>query len=191
MIVEPLFGMPRRVVGIAEASNIHCLGPTALVEMAAEAEGVEAVQLLACDLVAGPEHLLSAAQNALNAWRGGYQITRSLATEILVCASGQRQIHRAIDTLGVYDGIERVAVVVVAHTQEQVRTTMEWVIERIGREVEPPFVHDEIGLRRIMEHFGVSEVELAAIAESDALEDRQDALARCVAGRVTGVLIES
>src|SRR5262245_38781374 len=60
-----------------------------------------AIQLLRADRVAGPEHLLFAARNALVAFESGSRRAKSLAVEVLVYISCQRQIAEAIRLIGV------------------------------------------------------------------------------------------
>ena len=69
------------------------------------------VQFMNGLLIADDIHLLSAAQNAVNALSGKYMLSRSLDVELLVYASAQRQIGKAIDELGVYDGRDHIAAV--------------------------------------------------------------------------------
>ncbi len=58
------------------------------------------VQLFRADRVAGPEHLSFAARGAIAAFRQGRERSRTLAVELLLYASCQRQISKAIELLG-------------------------------------------------------------------------------------------
>ncbi len=59
------------------------------------------VQLLRADRIAGKEHLISAARNAVRAFSQGQQRAHGLAVELLLYTSCQRQISRAIQILGI------------------------------------------------------------------------------------------
>lgn len=59
------------------------------------------VQLVRADRIGGREHLNFAARNAVRAFRQKYNRSHSLAMELLLYVSCQRQISRAIETLGV------------------------------------------------------------------------------------------
>ncbi len=59
------------------------------------------IQLMRADRIAGKEHLLFAAKNAARAFRQRYKRAHSLAVELLLYASCQRQITKAIQILGV------------------------------------------------------------------------------------------
>jgi KEOPS complex subunit Cgi121 len=59
------------------------------------------VQLVRADRIAGREHLKFAARNAIRAFRQKNNRSQSLAMELLLYASCQRQISRAIQRLGV------------------------------------------------------------------------------------------
>ena len=58
------------------------------------------IQLMRADRVAEKEHLIFAAKSAVRAFTQRYQRSHNLAVELLVYASCQRQISRAIQILG-------------------------------------------------------------------------------------------
>jgi len=59
------------------------------------------VQVFDADRIAGLEHLYFSVLNALNSFESGNRISESPAMEIMLYASGQHQIRKAIDMLGV------------------------------------------------------------------------------------------
>jgi tRNA threonylcarbamoyladenosine modification (KEOPS) complex Cgi121 subunit len=59
------------------------------------------VQFFDADLVASWQHLYFAVLNALLAFRGERNISRSVAMEAMLYASAQRQIRKAIQRIGV------------------------------------------------------------------------------------------
>src|SRR5437879_13875265 len=69
------------------------------------------VQLVKSDLIAGPEHLQFAARNALSSFKGPRRRSKSLAMELLLYISCQRQIAKAIKILGVDSADSRIALV--------------------------------------------------------------------------------
>ena len=58
------------------------------------------IQLFRADRIAGPEHLSLAAKGAIRAFRQHRERSRTLAVELLLYASCQRQISKAIQLLG-------------------------------------------------------------------------------------------
>src|SRR2546428_6067030 len=76
------------------------------------------VQLLKADLVAGPEHLHFAARNALYSFKGKRRRSKSLAMELLLYISCQRQIAKAITLLGVDSQDSRIAIVALSQSKE-------------------------------------------------------------------------
>ncbi len=69
------------------------------------------VQLVKADLIAGPEHLQFAARNAIHSFNGKRRRSKSLAMELLLYVSCQRQIAKAIKLLGVGSEDSRIALV--------------------------------------------------------------------------------
>lgn len=78
------------------------------------------VQAFDARMVAGRRHLWFAALLALNAFRDGTNISESLPMELLLQASAQRQIDRALEMLGVKRGRGSVAIVLMADSEEAV-----------------------------------------------------------------------
>jgi tRNA threonylcarbamoyladenosine modification (KEOPS) complex Cgi121 subunit len=78
------------------------------------------VQLVKADLIAGPEHLQFAARNALHSFRGARRRSKSLAVELLLYISCQRQIAKAIELLGVDSKDSRVALVALSDSKDAI-----------------------------------------------------------------------
>jgi KEOPS complex subunit Cgi121 len=178
--------------GIAELFSSSHMGTDALVKLASEKdEGISAIQFLDSSLIVSIGHLLSAAQNAVNAWKGDYMLTRGLDAEILVYASAQRQISRAIENLGIRDGLQSIALVVVGGSKKDVRNVITKMITKVGEEAKTAFVPDRERLERIMHHYGVNEKEVKALTDSDEIEIWAEALSRCVVSRVSLVALDT
>jgi tRNA threonylcarbamoyladenosine modification (KEOPS) complex Cgi121 subunit len=128
------------------------------------------VQLLDASLVAGCEHLLFAALNALNALAGHVCISSNLAIEILLYASAQRQIKEAVRLMGVQPSTTKVAVVILARTQEQSSRKLRAVSQLIGGQRDDSVIdlvdRKQAGIRKL---FGMSSVELEAKAKRRGL----------------------
>src|SRR2546426_10097860 len=78
------------------------------------------VQLLKADLVAGPEHLHFAARNAIYSFKGKRRRSKSLAMELLLYISCQRQIAKAIKFLGVDSKDSRIALVALSDSKDAI-----------------------------------------------------------------------
>ena len=76
------------------------------------------LQLVRVDLVAGSEHLQLAALNALHSFKGERRRSKSLAVELLLYISCQRQIAKAIKLLGVDSTDSRVALVALSGSKD-------------------------------------------------------------------------
>lgn len=69
------------------------------------------VLALNADLVCGAEHLQSAVEHALRSFDRQTNACNDIAMECLLYASGERQISKAQDKMGMRKGVERVALV--------------------------------------------------------------------------------
>src|SRR2546422_11675933 len=122
------------------------------------------VQLLKADLVAGPEHLHFAARNAIYSFKGKRRRSKSLAIELLLYISCQRQIAKAIKILGVDSADSRIALVALSDSKDAIQE-----LDRQARSVVGGVEDDdliEIGSRqkmaRLQRSYGVTGTEMEA-----------------------------
>ncbi|MFW9832394.1 MAG: KEOPS complex subunit Cgi121 [Candidatus Thorarchaeota archaeon] len=180
------------VVGITELHNSNNLTKNELVRIATSMSSDSiTIQLLNGLLISGTPHLLSAAQNAINAQKGDYMLSRSLDVEIIVFASAQRQIGKALELLGIYDGLDEIAVVVVGNNVSIVKEAIQSLTEKIGQELVSPFNPTKDRFERIRNQFQINKEEIEAISDSNDLESQLAALSRCIASRVSLVAFDS
>lgn len=180
------------VVGVSEIQNSNRLKQDELLSIVRSLSNDSlTVQLMNGLLITDETHLLSAAQNALNAQNGGYMLSRSLDVEIIVYASAQRQIGRALKELGVYDYLEHIAVVAIGVDKETVEQSLKELVRKVGTEFMIPFEASEERFERISEHFKIDEKEVTTFTNSEDVFERQRALSRCVVSRVSLVAFDS
>jgi tRNA threonylcarbamoyladenosine modification (KEOPS) complex Cgi121 subunit len=167
-----------KVVGIAELRNSNNLKQKELIQLATSMSSDSlTVQLLNALLIANEIHLLSAAQNAIQAQQGDYMTSRSLDVEIIVFASAQRQIGRALEALGVHDGLAEIALVVIGTDPSSVERSIKDLADTIGTEILPSFTATSERIKRVKQHFQI--------------ESQLDALSRCIVSRVSLVAFDT
>lgn len=92
------------------------------------------LQLLDADAVYNERHLNSAIAHAERAFQQGRNAAKTLGAEILLYASGERQVSRAIERVGIRPGLERV--VILAHGARAGAAT--WgLLDRLGWTKDP------------------------------------------------------
>ena len=132
-------------------------------------EYVVTIQALDALLIAGEEHLKSAVEKAIRAVAKNQSITSDLGLEILLYASGRRQIGRAL-AMGVTEGDKKVAVVIV---DAEGRRDLEAIAEDVKRAtglVEMPLQeleidHNDDRKEHLKRFFAITEAELNAVGE--------------------------
>ena len=191
--IEPLLPEEENnFVGYAMIDLKPGISKDAIIEIAqSSSSDMEAVQILDSILIVDDGHVLSAVQNAVNAHRGNYAKSRTLDVEIAVYASGQRQISRAFELVGVSDDTSRSLVIIVGTNKSQLEIRMTEIMEKLGTEVENPFFPDIERLVKIQKVFDISEIEIATYASSTAPIELQNALSKCVSSRVSMVALDS
>ena len=124
------------------------------------------VQFFDAELVATWQHLYFAVLNALLAFRNERNISKSVVMEVMLYASAQRQIRKALQIIGVKRDSANVAVVIIGENPDSVKAVLSAVSKRVG--VEPDETVLELTAektRRVRKAFGVSIEELEAVME--------------------------
>ena len=126
------------------------------------------VQFFDAELVATWQHLYFAVFNALVASKNARNISKNPAMEVMLYASAQHQIRKAIDLLGVKCGLGDVAAVIIGENPEHVKAVLAAVSAAIG--VAPDDAALELSdkkIQRIREAYEISDKELEAVKEKD------------------------
>ncbi len=131
------------------------------------------VQFFDAELIAGREHLFFAALNALKAFESKVNVSNSLALEILLFASAQGQIKKAIELLGVKPETSAAAVLVMAETPQKVTEILKTVSGLVPGERDDSVLElTKEKIEAIKGFFKISDLELQAKLGEEGLEKR-------------------
>ncbi|HEX4919497.1 MAG TPA: KEOPS complex subunit Cgi121 [Candidatus Bathyarchaeia archaeon] len=148
------------VLGFPEA---RVNDPASAIHQLRSGAGDAQVQLVKADLVAGVEHVKLSAAHALRSFYGKKPRSKSLAIELLLFISCQRQISKAVKELGVETSDKRILLVALSDSKDVLQ-----VLERDSKsmfgETDDRLI--EIGSKRklasLQRSYGVSNRELEA-----------------------------
>jgi len=129
------------------------------------------VQIFDASCVASWQHLYFAVLNALKAFQDKLNISSSLAVEALLYASGQRQIRKAVDMLGVKLRTRDVAVLIIADSGDEAIETLNMVSKTIGGKFDDGVI--EVTAEKyspLKSLFGISDREIEAKMEGKNME---------------------
>ncbi|MFQ5762258.1 MAG: KEOPS complex subunit Cgi121 [Candidatus Bathyarchaeia archaeon] len=101
VVLQQLLKDAERRLTVFGFSDVTVKDPNSLIRRVREALPWGEVQVFDADALAGKRHLVYAVANALKAFEGGFNVSRSLSMETLVFASAQRQITAALSMMGV------------------------------------------------------------------------------------------
>ncbi len=122
------------------------------------------VQFFDADLVASWQHLYFAVVNALMACRTKRNVSKSIAVEVALYASAQRQIKKAIEFIGFRKDTANVAVVVVCESEDSAKAALKAVARSIGKAPDEAVLElSPEKVQLIKRVFGISDVELEAV----------------------------
>jgi tRNA threonylcarbamoyladenosine modification (KEOPS) complex Cgi121 subunit len=123
------------------------------------------IQLFDADFVATWQHLYFATVNALMNFRGKRSISKSLAVETALYASGQGQIQKAIEQIGVKPETRNVAVVVICEKAESAVAGLEAVATLLGSKPDESVLDlTPKKTEQIKKAFDISDAELDAVS---------------------------
>ena len=125
------------------------------------------IQLFDAELVYGREHLESAVFHAQRAMSANTNVANSIGMEILLYASGERQINLAIQKMGIKETTKDFGMVVYgllkSSAKESHSEKIDLIINELNLVREDPVLE---GDKSVLERFGIPEAELEAVAES-------------------------
>ena len=125
------------------------------------------LQVFDANCIAGAKHILFATLNALNTFEQGQSISQSLEVEILLYASGKRQISRAIEMVGLKHDTSEIAVAFVTTREEDIEGVEAEVSKIVpGKRDDSVLDLGEEKARRLIEVFDITDAELEAVSEN-------------------------
>lgn len=129
------------------------------------------IQFFDAEHVAGSQHLYFAALNALNAFEKKRNISNNLAVEVLLYASAQRQITKAVEMLGLKRDSSEVAALIIAENSHEKASYLRLISETISGEQDNnvlELTNKKIG--KIKKLFQISDIEFEAKLKERGLE---------------------
>jgi KEOPS complex subunit Cgi121 len=176
-LIQKLEGFDK-YIAIAGFKNVKIKNVDRFFVLVREKVGNACVQFFDAKLIAGWQHLYFAALNAVNAFKSELNISNSLAMEILLYASAQRQIREAVKLIGIQPTSREVAVVVLANTRSDVSLLLDAVSTMLkGSQRDDSLLElTDAKVKTIRKLFGISDIELEALAgkenrEKEALKE--------------------
>jgi tRNA threonylcarbamoyladenosine modification (KEOPS) complex Cgi121 subunit len=130
------------------------------------------VQFFNAELVATWQHLYFAALNAFMAFRNKRNISKNIAMEVMLYASAQRQIRKAIALVGVKPAPANIAALIIGEIPDSVKNVLSAVSKCIGTEPDETVLELSKGkMQSIRRAFDISEKELETVMKKNNPEE--------------------
>ncbi len=129
------------------------------------------IQFFNAELVATWQHLHFAVLDALTAFKNKMNISKSLAMEIMIYASAQRQIRKAMELLGIKSTTLKIAVLIIGEEPETVKSALPVVSKHVNAQRDDTVL--ELSKEKatlIQKTFGISDLELKTMMKENDLE---------------------
>lgn len=130
------------------------------------------VQFFDARFIAGWQHLYFAVLNALTAFRGKRNLSKSLAMETMLYASAQHQIRRAVEVLGVKPETKSVAVLIIGENEADIKSILSIVLEYFETHADDTVLElSKDKVKIIKRVFGISDLELETVMKRSDCEN--------------------
>jgi KEOPS complex subunit Cgi121 len=131
------------------------------------------IQFFNAKNVAGKDHLYFAALNALIGFKKGINISNHLAVELLIYASAQRQISKAINMIGITQDSSEIAVLIMGKNNNEKENCKKLVIEMIPGEQDDDVINlTTKKVNRIKRLYKISNLEFESQLKKPGLENK-------------------
>ncbi len=147
------------------------------------------IQLFDPEKIATWKHIFIAALNAIAAFKQSRNVASQLSLEILLYATGQRQIKDAINLLGVSKQIRKAAILVLGDSREKIIAFFEKIISLLnGREEEKLLeISSKEKMQQLLNIFKITEEEIYAAMRE---EDKKEAVVKSILDRISVFAVE-
>ncbi|RLI25919.1 hypothetical protein DRO58_05935 [Candidatus Bathyarchaeota archaeon] len=173
-------------LGVLALKEVQIDDVRAFLQSLSESLGGVEFQVLNLRLVAGLRHILTSVLVALEAFRHGLNIANTVSMEVLVRASAQRQISRALRQLGVKRGCQDLVLVLMDKDRGRVEETVAKLNEMYAGRLDEGLLEADRS-SHIMETYGLSDEMVKA--EEAYVESLWDAVKNLVAEKVVLTLV--
>ena len=148
------------------------------------------IQFFDAKHVAGPQHLYFAALNALNAFEKKTNISNNLEVEALLYASAQRQIQKAVKTMGIKQDSTEIAALIMTEDGHKKNYYLRLVSENVPGERDDSVLElTNKKIEKIKKLFNISSLEFEAKLKKEGLE--KEALTDLVIERMALLVTKS
>jgi KEOPS complex subunit Cgi121 len=156
-------------VGIGGLRVANVGDPRTLVKAVGDAAAPQLAQIVDACKVAGRDHLFMAAVNAARSTETGFAVSKSITVEVLLYASAQAQITKALARMGVTVSTRSIALMVFAHNQREVEEAYSRAAKLLGTEDDSVLDIDLDKEKVLREAYGIGDEELEAAGGQGAL----------------------
>lgn len=144
------------------------------------------IQALDANMVAGFEHIYFAVLNALKSFKANLNISKNLAVEVMLFASGQDQIKNAIGILGVKPGSQNIVIVIIAESKDDAESALGNILSVLGGERDDGVIElTEEKIPSLIKAFNISSLELEAFMRGSLRDALKNAIIEKMALLVT------
>ena len=125
------------------------------------------IQVFDADVIFGRNHLVSAVEHAVRAVKRNTNTTSTLGMEILLYASGERQLKLAIPKMGVKKGDSKIAFVLTSKIEEIKGKISDCLINKMLEQLNLSRDDSVLdGDRNTLRKFGINENEIKTVIEA-------------------------
>lgn len=122
------------------------------------------IQVFNADFVYGKDHLFSAVEHTIRSFKNRMNSLNSRSLEMLLYASGERQIQKAIEKIGIKNGNQKIAFIFIKENNRKISDDeVEHVLSSLNLKRDDKVLEGDVDT---LKRFGITEDELSTIPKS-------------------------
>jgi len=122
------------------------------------------IQVVNADFVYGKDHLFSAVEHTIRSFKNRMNSLNSPSLEMLLYASGERQIQKAIEKIGIKKRNQKIAFIFIKENNRKISDDeVEHVLSSLNLKRDDKVLEGDVDT---LKRFGITEDELSTIPES-------------------------
>jgi tRNA threonylcarbamoyladenosine modification (KEOPS) complex Cgi121 subunit len=125
------------------------------------------IQVFNADLIYGKNHLITSFNHAFRAWDRKNNTTNSLKMEILLYASGERQLKLAIPKMGIKSGFNNIAFILIKKQKSNIKISNYIVKELLNYLSLKRYDDILLGTEDTLLNFGLNKKEIKTVSTNN------------------------
>jgi len=121
------------------------------------------IQCFNSDMIYGKKHLISASEKAIRSFENKSNSTDSIQMEILLYASGEKQLKHAIPKMGIKKGNSNITILIIYEKNKDIKIIVKEIIDYLNLKRNDDLLNGDID---VLKRFGFKKSEIETVSKN-------------------------